>query len=112
VWAPGPVPTGATGVMAPFTHGKGNQHQHRVIEANAGRQPLQRTPMCVPMMRVERPRGHRIVAVAPSILVIAHALSTRAGPITTSVTTTSPTEQTSSGSRAASSLTLDGSASV
>jgi hypothetical protein len=40
--------------------------------------------MRVPMTRVERARGHRIVAVAHAILVIAPALSRRAGPITTS----------------------------
>ena len=33
--------------------------------------------MCVPMTRVERARGDRIVAVAHAILVIAHALSRR-----------------------------------
>jgi hypothetical protein len=40
--------------------------------------------MRVPMTRVERARGHRIVAVAHAILVIVPALSRRAGPITTS----------------------------
>jgi hypothetical protein len=62
--------------------------------------------MCVPLTRVERARGDRIVAAAHSILVIAHALSRGAGPITTSMATTSPTAQTPPGSRAASSRTL------
>jgi hypothetical protein len=61
--------------------------------------------MCVPMTRVERAGGDRVVAVAHSIVVIAHVLSRRAGPIATSVATTSPA-QTPRGSRAALSLTL------
>jgi hypothetical protein len=77
VWAPGPNPTGATGVMAPFTHGKGNQHPHRGDRGPRWSAAAARTPMCVPMTRVERARGDRIVAVARSILVIAHALSRR-----------------------------------
>jgi hypothetical protein len=61
--------------------------------------------MCMPITRVEA-GGDRVGAVARSILVIAHALSRRAGPSTTSVATTSPTAQTPPGSLAASALTL------
>jgi hypothetical protein len=61
--------------------------------------------MCIPMTRFEA-GGDRVGAVARSILVIAHALSRRAGPSTTSVATTSPTAQTPPGSLAASALTL------
>ena len=106
VWAPGPVPTGATGVMASFTHGTGSQHPHRGDRGPRWSAAAAWTPMCVPMTRVERARGDRVVAAAHWILVIAHALSRRAGPTTTSVATTAPTEQTPRGSRAALSLTV------
>jgi hypothetical protein len=77
VWAPGPVPTAATAVMAPFTHGKGNRHPHRGDRGPRWSAAAARTPMCVPMTGVERARGDRIVAVAHSILAVAHPLSRR-----------------------------------
>ena len=76
-----------------------------VIEVRAGRPPAAWTPMCVPMTRIERARGDRIGRSALDPRDRPSALK-EAGPMTTSVATTAPTEQTPRGSRAASSRTL------
>jgi hypothetical protein len=76
-----------------------------VIEARAGRRPRHGHRCACPMTRIERARGDRIGRSALDPRDRPSALK-EAGPMTTSVATTAPTEQTPRGSRAASSRTL------